>query len=96
MRPEGTEGQFVTSPSVEALRRNVHVRCSESIRSSPQRYNTGFGAALEWKNYAVASIVYIIQNGYLDCNVDTDDILLLLSEWDAEYCMDTLSTFHMR
>ena len=25
-----------------------------------------------------------------------DDILLLLAEWDLEYCMDTPSMFHMR
>ena len=28
--------------------------------------------------------------------MDTDDILSLISEWDAEYCMDMPSTFHMR
>ena len=38
----------------------------------------------------------MIQDGDLDSNVDTDDILSLLYEWDAEYCMDTPSTFHMR
>ena len=29
-------------------------------------------------------------------NVNTDDILLLLDKWDADDCMDTPSTFHMR
>ena len=58
--PKGIEDQYVTSPSGEALVRNVHVRRSERIRNSPQRYNPGFGAAIEWKHDAVASIVYII------------------------------------
>ena len=72
------------------------MRRSEHIRKYPQRYNPGFGAAREWKNDAVASIVYIIQDGDFNSNVDTDDILSLLDDWDAEYCMDTPSTFHMR
>ena len=38
----------------------------------------------------------MIQYGYLNINVETDDILLLLYEWDAEDCMETPSTFHMR
>ena len=29
-------------------------------------------------------------------NLDTDDILSLLSEWDTEGSMDMPSTFHMR
>ena len=88
--------QYVTSPSGEALGRNVNVRRSERIRNSPQRYNPWFGAAREWKNDAVASIVYIIQDRDFDSNLDTDDILSLLAEWDAEDCMDTPSMFHMR
>ena len=72
---EGTEDQYVTSPSGEDLGRNVNVRRSERIRNSPQRYNPGFGAAREWKNDAVASIVYMIQDRNLNSNVDTDDIL---------------------
>ena len=43
-----------------------------------------------------ASIVYMIQDRDFDSNVDTDDILSLLAEWEAEYCTDTPSTFHMR
>ena len=62
----------------------------------PQRYNPVLGDAKEWKNDAVASIVYIIQDRYFDSNVDTYDILLLLAEWDTEDCMDTPSKFHMR
>ena len=61
--PEGTEDQFVTSRSGEALGTNVHVRRSKCIRKSPQPYNPGFGAAREWKNDAVPNIVYMIQYG---------------------------------
>ena len=89
LRPEDTEDQSVTYPSGEALGRNVHVRSYECIRNSPQRYNPVFGAAREWKNDAVASIVYMIQDRDLNSNIDTDDILLLLAEWNVEYCMDT-------
>ena len=83
VRPEGTGYQYVTSPNGEALGRNFHVRSFERIRNSPQRYNPGFGAAGEWKNDDFVSIVYMIQDRYLDTNVDTDDILSLLAEWDA-------------
>ena len=96
MRPGGTEDQFVTSPSGEALGRNFNVRRSERIRNYPQRYNQGFGAAREWKNDAVESIFYMIQDRSLNRNVDTDDILSLLAECDAEDCMDMPSTFHMK
>ena len=64
--------------------------------NSPQRYNPGFGAAREWKNDDVASIVCMIQDRGLNRNVYTDYILSLLTELDAEDCMDMLSTFHMR
>ena len=50
----------------------------------PQRFNPKFGAATEWNNNAVANIVYIIQDRDYDSNVDTDDIISLLAEWDAE------------
>ena len=75
---------------------NLNVRRSERIINSPQGYNPGLGAAREWKNHAVASIVYMIQDRDLDRNVDMDDILSLLAEWYAEGCMDTPSTFHMK
>ena len=81
--PDRNENQYVISPSGEALGKNFNVRHSECIRNSPQRYNPVFGAAREWKNNAVASIVYMIQYRDFDSNVDTDDILLLLAEWDA-------------
>ena len=94
--PEGNEDQYVTSPSGEALGRYVHVRPSERIRNSPQRYNPGFGAAIVWKNDDVASIICMIKDRDINSNVDTDDITLLLAEWDTEDCIDTPSTFHMR
>ena len=75
---------------------NVHVRRSKRIRKSPQRYDTGFGDATEWKDDDVSIIVYIIQYGYLNINIDTNDILSLLADWGAEDFMDTPSTFHMR
>ena len=83
VRPEGTEYKYITSINGEALGSNFHVRRSERIRNSPQRYNPGFGAAIEWKNGDVVSIVYMIQYWDLNSNVDTDDILSLLAEWDA-------------
>ena len=94
--PDGNKNQYFTSPGREDLGRNVNVRRSKRIRNSPQQYNPGFGAAREWKNDDVASIVYMIQDRDLNNNVDTDDILSLMYEWDAAYCMDTPSTFHMR
>ena len=42
---DGNENQYVTSPSGEALGRNVNVRLSERIRNLPQQYHRGFGAA---------------------------------------------------
>ena len=94
--PEVTEDQYVTSTSGEALGKNFHMRRSKRIRNSPQRYNPGFVDAREWNNDAVASIVYMIQDRYLNSKVDTDDILSLLAEWDAKNCMDKPSTFHIR
>ena len=80
MCPEGKENQYVTSSIGEALGSNVNVRRSKRIRNPPQRYNPVFGAAREWKNDAVVSIVYMIQDRGFDSNVDTDDILSLLAE----------------
>ena len=73
--PYGNVNQYVTSPSGESLGSNVNVRRSERIINSSQRYNPGFGAAREWNNDAVASIVYMIQDRDFDSNVYTDDIL---------------------
>ena len=94
--PEGTEHQHVTSIDGEALGSDIHVRHSECIRKYPQRYNPGFGATRDWMNDSVKSIVYMIQDVCLNRKVDMDGIILLLAEWDAEYCMDTPSTFHIR
>ena len=60
------------------------MRLSERIRNYPKRYNPGFGAAREWNNDAFASRVYMIQDRDLNSNVDTDDKLSLMDEWDAE------------
>ena len=78
------------------MERNVHRRRSEFIRKYIQRHEPVFGAAKAWNNNAVASIVYMIQHGYIDCNIDTDDIISLLYELDAEDYMYGPSTFHMR
>ena len=50
------------------------------IKKSPHWYEPGFGADRKWKNEDVASIVYMIQYGDLNINVDTDDILSLMDE----------------
>ena len=76
--------------------RNVNARRSKCLKNYPQGYNPVFGATRDWKNNAVASLVYMIQDRDYDINVGTDDILSLLDEWDAEDCMDMLSTFHMK
>ena len=65
-------------------RKERKVRRSERIRKFPQRFNPKFGAATEWKSNAVANIVYMIQNRDYDSNVDTDNILSLQAEWNAE------------
>ena len=96
LRPEGTEYQYGTSPYGETLGSNFHVRQSKRIINCPQWYNSGFGAAREWKNDDVASIFYMIQDRDLNIDVDTDDIISLMSDWDSEDCMYTPSTFHMR
>ena len=75
VRLEGTEDQSVTSPSGYALGSNVHVTLSKHIRKSPQRHDAGIGDAREWNNDSVASILYMIQDGYLNRNVHRDDIL---------------------
>ena len=56
------------------------MRRSKPIINSPPQYNPVFGYAREWNNDAVASIVYIIQDGGFNSNVYMDDILSLLAE----------------
>ena len=75
--------------------RNVHVRNYNHIIISPQRYGQVFGAERELKSENVASLVYIIHDGGYNKNVCTDKILLLMVEWDVEYCMDAPLTIHM-
>ena len=87
-RPEGTEYQSGTSPSGEYLGRNFHVRRSKCIRKYPQQYDPGFGSARECNNDSVESIFNMTQDRGLNRSIDTYDILPLLYEWDAEYCMD--------
>ena len=87
VRPKDTGDQFVTFPSGEALGSNFHMRRSKRIRKSQQRYNPVFGDYREWNCDVVASVVYMIKYGYFNINVDTDETLSLLDEWDAEYCM---------
>ena len=41
-------------------------------------------------------IIYMIQYGDINSNVDTDKIPSLLDEWYVEYCMGATSIFHMR
>ena len=72
---EGTEYQYFISTSGEALRRNFHVRRSERIRKYPQRYDPGFGVAIELKNDAVASIFSMIQYGDINSNGDKEETL---------------------
>ena len=96
VRPEGTEDQYVRSPIGEAWESNFCVGRYKNIRKHTQRYNQGFGAAREQTNDAVASIVYMIHDGDINSNVDTNDIMSLMAEWDAENCMDTSSTSHTR
>ena len=44
----------------------------------------------------VESLVYMIQDGYYNSNIDTENIIYLLADQDAEDFMGTPSTFHMR
>ena len=75
VRPEVIEDQFVTSPSGEALGKNIHMRRPKRIIKSPQWYNPVCGDTRDWNNGAVKSILYMIQDGYFNINVDTDEIL---------------------
>ena len=85
-----------TSTYMEALSdRNIdHTRRSKGQKEdSTSVISLGY---INWKVDDVASKSYIIQYGYHNRNVDTDDTLFLLSEWDEKYCMDVLPMFHMR
>ena len=41
-------------------------------------------------------VVYIIQSVDYDINVDADEILSLMDDLDAEYCIYSLLGFYMR
>ena len=64
------------------------MRRSKSIIKYPQSYYSGFRAAREWNNCTIASKFYMIQYGDLDRNVDRDEMLPLMAEWDAEDYVD--------
>ena len=53
---EGNEDQYVTSPSGEALARNVHMRYYGRISKSTQWHDPGFEDIREWKSDAVVSL----------------------------------------
>ena len=75
----------------------VHVRSSERIRKSQQRFDPRFEAEREWNIEAVESLVYNLKYGDYYSNIYKGNIILdLLNYWDAEYCMDTPSELHMR
>ena len=80
LRPEGTKEQYFTSPDGEYLGSNVHVRYYDNIKKYPQRYDPVFGAVRDWKIDYVSRIVFMIQYGDFNINVDTDEILSLLDE----------------
>ena len=72
---EGTKKQSVTSPSGEALGSNFYVRRYGGIIKYLHPYDPVFGAAREWNNDDVASIVYMIQDVNITSDVDMDEIL---------------------
>ena len=72
------------------------MRHSICIRNSPQWYDLGFGAAIDWKSDDTVSLVFMICDEDYDKNVETDNIILFQDDWDTEYYMDTPLTLHMR
>ena len=93
---EGTQERSVTSPKGEALGRDVHTRHSECNKEKPQRFDPGSGDAREWNNDTVAILVLIIQSRYYVSNIDIDEIISLLDDLGAKYCMYNPLIFHMR
>ena len=59
------------------------MRHSERISKYPLRNDPGFEAVRECKSDSVVILVYIIHNGDYYSNVDSDNIISLLAEWDA-------------
>ena len=56
-----------------------------------QCFDTVVGAEREWNSDDDSNLVYMLRYEYSDNNVDTDEILCLLSDWYAEYCIDAHS-----
>ena len=69
---------------------------SERIRKYSQRYEPGFGAAIQWSSGYVENLFYMICDEDYNINVDTEEILLLLSDLYEKYCMNASLTLHMR
>ena len=67
----------------------MHPKISTSVR--PRIWT-----ARKWNNNAGESIVHMIQDEDLNSDVDIDEILSLLPEWDSEDCMDSPPEFNMR
>ena len=76
--------------------RYVHVSNSKRNSKCTQRFEPSFAASREWKSDAATSLVYMIQDGYYDRNLNMYEILYLLDDWDIEGFMDTPSKLNMR
>ena len=57
------------------------MRLSERINKYEKWYDPLFGAEREWKIGYVASLSYMICDGCYGRDLDTDNILSLLTEW---------------
>ena len=80
---EGTDKQSVTSPGGEALDRDVHMSNSKRNRKFTHRFEPSFADVREWKSDAATSLVYMIQYGYYDRNLNMYEILSLLDDFDT-------------
>ena len=90
-------GQDTDTPTyMEALSGREDFPC-EAFQKATEIFYSGSLIVLHkveyWWYYKL--ILFYPQWDY-DSNVDTDEILLLMVEWDEEDFMDTPSTFHMR
>ena len=71
-----------------------HTGNSECTIKYPHKYDPVFGSAIELNSDNVASLLYMIQSGYYDDNVGSDDILSLLGHWNAqEYIFFLIITY---
>ena len=80
---EVTEDKKITSRNGKALGRHFHMRCSERIKKSPQKFGPVLGSTREWNSDDAAIIVYMKQDRDYDSNIDMDNIPLLLDDWGA-------------